>query len=70
MPSTKRQPEQYRTAAEYRWARKLWVRRHGGSLIGTLAIAVVVGLLSGSALVLVSLIVFALVATAYARSRP
>jgi hypothetical protein len=47
--STRPQPEQYRTRSEYRWARRLWVERHGGSLIGTLAIAVVIGVLSGSA---------------------
>jgi hypothetical protein len=70
MPSTRPQPEHYRTAGEYRWARKLWIRRHGGSLIGTLAIAVFFGALTGSTALLVLLILFALVATAYARSRP
>jgi hypothetical protein len=67
--STRPEPEQYRTRAEYRWARHLWIKRHGGSLIGTLAIAVIIGALSGSAVVLVLLVAFALLATAYARSR-
>jgi hypothetical protein len=34
------------------------------------AIAVVIGALSGSAVVLIVLVLFALLATAYARSRP
>jgi hypothetical protein len=33
-------PEDYPSRAECRWARKLWLRKHGGSFIGTLAIAV------------------------------
>jgi hypothetical protein len=56
--------------AEYRWARKLWLRRHGGSFIAVLAIALFFGLLSGSAVALVLLVAFAIVATIYARSRP
>jgi hypothetical protein len=68
--STRPVPEQYPTRARYRWALRSWRRAHGGSLIGTLAIAVVIGALSGSAVVLVLLVVFALLATADARSRP
>ena len=64
------QPEQFRTRAEYRWQLKLWRRRHGGSFIAVLAIATVFGVLSGSAVALLVLVVFALLATAYARSRP
>ena len=60
----------FRTPTEYRWAKKLWLRRRGGSLIGTLAIAIFFGALTGSDVLLVLLVVFALVATAYARSRP
>jgi len=41
-------PEDYRTRAEYRWARKLWLGKHGGSFIGTLALALIFGGLSGS----------------------
>jgi predicted lipid-binding transport protein (Tim44 family) len=69
MPSTRPRPEQFATAAEYRWARHLWRRAHGGSLIGTLAIAVFFGALTGSTALLVLLIVFALVATMIARRR-
>jgi hypothetical protein len=63
-------PEQYRTAAEYRWARKLWKRRHGGSLIAVLLIAGFFGLLSGSAVALLVLVAFAIGGTMIARSRP
>ncbi len=68
--STKPRPEDYSTRAEYRWARKLWLRRHGGSLWTTLAIAVFFGALTGSTTLLIALIGFALVMTAYVRSRP
>jgi hypothetical protein len=70
MPSTRPQPEQYRTAAEYRWARRLWKRRHGGSLLVTLAIAFVFGAWSGSQVALWGLVAFAIVAHLIARSRP
>jgi hypothetical protein len=68
--STKPQPEQFNTAVEYRWARKLWLKRHGGHLWTTLAIAIVFGAWSGSTVILVLFIVFAIAGTAYARSRP
>ncbi len=42
-------PEEYRTGAEYRWAHRLWKRRTGGSLVTTAALALIVGGLSGSA---------------------
>lgn len=63
-------PEDFETAAEYRWARKLSIRKHGGSLIGTLAIAVVFGGLTGSIALLLLLVAFAIVGTVIARSRP
>jgi hypothetical protein len=63
------QPEEYETRTRYRWALRNWKRSHGGSLIAVLAIAVVIGALSGSAVVLIALVTFALVGTAYARSR-
>jgi hypothetical protein len=62
-------PEDYPTLGQYWWARRLWIRRHGGSLIGTLPIAVFFGALTGSPVLLFSLIAFALVGTAYARSQ-
>ena len=47
--STRPQPESFKTGAEYRWARRLWRKRTGGSLITTAALALIVGGLSGSA---------------------
>jgi hypothetical protein len=64
------QPEQFRTGAEYRWAKKLWLRQHGGYLWTTLAIAVFLGALTGSTALLLALIAFAIVAHVIARSRP
>jgi hypothetical protein len=63
--SPRPQPAQSPTRASYRWALRNWRRAHGG-----LAIAVVIGALSGSAVVLIVLVLFALLATAYVRSRP
>jgi len=37
------QPDSFKTGAEYRWALKLWKRKHGGSLVAVLAIAVFFG---------------------------
>jgi hypothetical protein len=48
MPTTRPQPERYATRAENRWAKKLWLCKHGGSLIVTLAIVVIFGGLTGS----------------------
>ena len=64
------QPEQFGTGAEYRWARRNWKRAHGGSLLGTLAIAVFFGALSGSQALLGLLVGFAIVCHVIARSRP
>jgi hypothetical protein len=47
--STRPEPESFKTGAEYRWARRLWRKRTGGSLITTAALALIVGGLSGSA---------------------
>jgi len=63
-------PEGYPTAWSYWQARRVWLRKHGGYLWTTLAIAIFFGALTGSTVLLLSLIVFALVGTAYARSRP
>jgi hypothetical protein len=64
------QPEQYRSRSEYRWAVKLWKRKHGGSLIAVLAIALVFGALTGSGIGLLALVAFAVVMWMVARSRP
>jgi hypothetical protein len=69
-PAGRPQPEDYKTRAEYRWARKQWIRKHGGSLFGTLAIAIFFGALTGSQLLMFLLIAFAIVGTVIARSRP
>jgi len=64
------QPEDYTTRAEYRWALKLWKRKHGGSLLMLLAIAVFFGALSGSQVGIVLLVAVALLGWLYARTRP
>jgi hypothetical protein len=69
-PSGRPRPENYRTRAEYRWARKLWLRRHGGSFLGTLAIALFFGGLTGSTVAMLALVAFAVIGTVIARSRP
>ena len=48
----------------------MWLRGHGGSLLGTLAIAVFFGALTGSRTLLWLLVAFAIVAHLIARSRP
>jgi hypothetical protein len=57
------QPERYRTAAEYRWARRLWKRQHGGSLIGNVAVAAIAGGITGSQVAVVVFIIVAFVVT-------
>jgi hypothetical protein len=64
------QPEDFKTGAEYRWAKRLWLRRHGGYLWTTIGLALLFGALTGSVVLLVLLVVAALAMTAYARSRP
>jgi asparagine N-glycosylation enzyme membrane subunit Stt3 len=64
------QPEQFATRAEYRWRLKLWKRKHGGSLIAVLLIAIFFGAWSGSQALLWGLVAFAIVAHLIARSRP
>jgi TRAP-type C4-dicarboxylate transport system permease large subunit len=70
MSSTRPRPEHYRTAAEYRWARRLWKRSRGGSLLALLAIAAFFGALSGSQAAMFALIAFAVICFVIARSRP
>lgn len=52
-------PENYRTGAEYRWAYKLWKRRHGGSMIGNVAVAAIAAGIAGSQVAVVVFIVMA-----------
>jgi len=56
-------PERYRTGAEYRWAHKLWKHRHGGSMIGNVAVAVIAGGITGSMVAVVLFVVLAVVVT-------
>jgi hypothetical protein len=63
-------PQDYRTGAEYRWARRNWKRAHGGSLFALLLIAVFFGAWSGSQAALFGLVAFAIVAWLIARARP
>lgn len=65
--STKPQPERFRTRTEYRWARKLWKRKDGGSLIGNVALA---GGIVGSQFAVVAFIALAVMVTLGWRSRP
>lgn len=63
------QPEEVTTGAEYRWAKRLWLRRHGGYLWTMIGLVLLLGALTGSVGLLVLLVVAALAMTAYARSR-
>lgn len=63
-------PEDFPTRAAYRWRLKLWKRRHGGSLLAVLLIALVFGGLSGSEIGPFAFVAFAVVAWTIARSRP
>ncbi|MGO9790953.1 MAG: hypothetical protein ACLP8S_16090 [Solirubrobacteraceae bacterium] len=66
--STRPQPESFKTGAEYRWARRLWRKRTGGSLITTAALALIVGGLSGSAVLAMLTLFGALGVHLYLRS--
>jgi len=64
------QPEHYPTAWSYWQARRAWLRRHGGSLWPSIAIATFFGLASGSQWALFGLLAFAVGAHMTARRRP
>ncbi len=66
--STRPQPESFKTGAEYRWAMRLWRKRTGGSLITTAALALIVGGLSGSAVLAMLTLFGALGVHLYLRS--
>ncbi len=68
--STRLRPEHYRTGAEYSWARKLWKHKHGGSLIGNVAVAAIAGGITGSRVAVVAFIALAIVVTLARRSQP
>lgn len=64
------QPDHHATRAEFRWALRNRKRRHGGSLLAVLAIALVFGGLSGSQTVLWAFLALAVLGWTIARSRP
>lgn len=66
-PAQRPRPDDYRTGAEFRWARHNWKRSHGGSLIVTLAIAFIFGAWTGSQALLWGLVAFAIIAHVVAR---
>ena len=60
-------PEDYPTLGTFLWARHLWRRRTGGSLLATVALAALVGALSGSAVVVIVLVCGGLALHLYVR---
>jgi len=65
--STRPRPEDFPTWWSYHQANRLWHRRTGGSLITTAALALIVGGLSGSAVLAMLTLVGALGAHLYLR---
>jgi len=57
---SKPRQEDYPTLGTFLWARHLWRRRTGGSLVTTFLLAALIGGLSGNAAVFVTLIVLGL----------
>ena len=57
------QPESFKTGAEYRWARKVWKARHGGSMVGNVAVAAIAGGITGSPVAVVAFILLAVLVT-------
>lgn len=64
---SKPRQEDYATLGSFLWARHLWRRRTGGSLVTTFLLAALIGGLSGNAVVFVGLIVAGLAMHAYVR---
>lgn len=61
-------PENFATRAEYRWASKQYNRRHGGSMAGSIALAVFFGAATGSPALLLALVAFSVGALLVARA--
>ena len=61
--STRPEPQNYRTRAEYSWAHKLWKRRYGGSMIGNVAVAAIAGGITSSQVAVVVFIALAVLVT-------
>lgn len=68
--SSRPSKQDFPTYWSYRQANRAWLRAHGGYVWTTLAIAILFGAWTGSVLLMVLLVVFALVGTADVRSRP
>ncbi len=66
--STRPRPQDYPTAWSYWTASRTWKRRTGGSLITTAALALIVGGLSGSAVLAMLTLLAALGVHLYLRS--
>jgi TRAP-type C4-dicarboxylate transport system permease large subunit len=67
-PTPRPHPEQFKTAAEYRWARRLWKRKHGGSLAANVAVAAIAGGITGSAVAVAAFMTIAVAVTLARRS--
>lgn len=67
--STCPRPEDYGTRAEYAWARKPWKHKHGGSLIGNVAAAVIAGAITGSPVAVLAFIALTVVVTLARRAQ-
>jgi hypothetical protein len=48
-------PQNFKTRAEYRWAKKVWLKQHGGYMWTTLGLALFFGGLTGSTGLVLSL---------------
>ncbi len=68
--STKPKAEDYPSAWSWWQARRVWLRGHGGRAWVTVLLAIVLGAWTGSVVLMVLLVLFAIVGTVYARSRP
>jgi hypothetical protein len=66
---TKPRPEAYRTHAEYRWARRNWLRAHGGPAWMALVVAFFLGGLTGSPVGLALVVAVTLAGVWLARSQ-
>ncbi len=68
--STRPRPQDFPTWWSYHQAKRVGLRQQGGRLSATLAVALIFGGLTGSLVLTLLLVLFAVVGTVYARSRP
>ncbi len=62
------QPDNFKTGAEYRWASRQWRAKHGGSMFANVAVAIIAGAITGSAVLLALFVVLAVTVTLARRS--